>query len=933
MNKIFTIVILFLIIIAGDSIFAADKYAVASGNWNQTATWSLTRGGAPGATVPGAADSVIIPSGFVVNVEASGKNCLGLNVESGGALTASGINPTSSQIYIRVNGYVVQNDGIIGYNPATPTINTPICFESYITLKSVTFKGSGITKISRIRNGNNVSNTTVYIDQDMTFTYTGSTGGGGVAWYGAQGSGANNSFIVKATRTVTLLDNGYIGTNSSVDADGPTTTIQVDGTLLMQGANCTFSLRPLLSSTVSLIINGTVDIGRTLKPTGVSGVSSIITVNSGGELKVGTSGPGVIYFNALAQTVTGAGKFTLGNGGATLYIRSPAGLDPVNGQIKTTGGNSFSTTANYTFLDTGFAQVLGPDFPLTVNNLSVTNGTGLTVDKAIVVNGTFATNTGITTASNLTLNATAQINAGGYFIGSPTYGSSSLLKYNTGGTYGRGSEWNAASGAGAPASVQVSNSTVLNYPNGSNPISFNLTGNLTIDTSSALYMDYGSPGTSNALHVVGNLTLNGNLSLGDAIGGDLYIGGNWTFAPGGLVPGAFFPNNRAVNLNGIAQQTITGATTFPYLFINNAAGVVLANNITISNQLTLQNGILTTGSNTLTLSNGGTLVGEQTNRYVLGNLFTIQTVGIGASTLGDIGVSLTSGFDDIGNVTITRVSGTPVTVISNQGIARKWTISSTSVPSSGRHLSLSWVSDNDNAKDLANAQTFISLNSGSTWSVIGAVQNASVTRTVTITTAQFGDFTVSDASTPLPVELVSFTAKQLDNNIILNWKTATEINNLGWNIEKYSNNAWQKIVFISGSGNSSSSKEYSYIDNKISSGINKYRLGQLDKDGKINILNSVDVNGTLNITSYNITNYPNPFNPSTSIRFEVPEKSFINISVYNALGQKVIDLVNETFEKGIYERNFNASDLSSGIYIYKLNAGKYNISKKMLLVK
>jgi len=97
---------------------------------------------------------------------------------------------------------------------------------------------------------------------------------------------------------------------------------------------------------------------------------------------------------------------------------------------------------------------------------------------------------------------------------------------------------------------------------------------------------------------------------------------------------------------------------------------------------------------------------------------------------------------------------------------------------------------------------------------------------------------------------------------------------------------------------------------------------------KINNLNDV------NITTYKLqSNYPNPFNPSTKIEFQIPNPSFVNLTVYNSLGEEVTTLVNQNLEKGKYTFEFNAENLPSGIYIYKLNADKYSAVRKMMLVK
>jgi hypothetical protein len=80
-------------------------------------------------------------------------------------------------------------------------------------------------------------------------------------------------------------------------------------------------------------------------------------------------------------------------------------------------------------------------------------------------------------------------------------------------------------------------------------------------------------------------------------------------------------------------------------------------------------------------------------------------------------------------------------------------------------------------------------------------------------------------------------------------------------------------------------------------------------------------------------NYPNPFNPSTTIKFAVPKESEINLSIFNVLGELVLTLVNEQLKAGYYEYKFNAASLASGIYIYRINAGEFLSTKKMVLLK
>ena len=187
----------------------------------------------------------------------------------------------------------------------------------------------------------------------------------------------------------------------------------------------------------------------------------------------------------------------------------------------------------------------------------------------------------------------------------------------------------------------------------------------------------------------------------------------------------------------------------------------------------------------------------------------------------------------------------------------------------------------------------------------------------------------------LPVELTSFTAKQSVSGVELQWVTATEVSNFGFDVERANTSKdaiWEKIGFINGHGNSNSPNNYSFIDNKPLSGKSQYRLKQIDKDGAFKYTNAIEVVSI--ILKYDLAqNYPNPFNPSTLITYSIPKSSNVMVKVYNVLGKLITTLVNENQEAGIYKINFGANGLSNGVYFYKIQAGSYTSVKKMLLLK
>ena len=328
-------------------------------------------------------------------------------------------------------------------------------------------------------------------------------------------------------------------------------------------------------------------------------------VNTGGTLLTNKN-----YINNGSTTINGSFQLDAGGwvsdiGGTNALVYGTSGTLIFNTAYGANNGNYWPTTS-------------GPV------NVTVNTGSTLTLGFARTVTGLLQTSSTITNPGNITIgpNGTLQLNAGYGFsgTGSPVYGTASLLKYNSGGSPGRGAEWTQSAGtvgttAGLPQNVQISNTTTLNFPNGSTA-AFKANGNLTIDSGSALYQNYS--GGSAALIVGGNLVLNGSLGLGSSVGGDLFLAGNWTKA----VAANFYPNDRAVEFNGSVAQTITGDTTFDYLTLNNAAGLTLSSttsSIIVNQKLTFTAGKITLGANNLTVSSTGTISGNDTSKYVVTN--------------------------------------------------------------------------------------------------------------------------------------------------------------------------------------------------------------------------------------------------------------------------------------------------------------------------
>ena len=175
----------------------------------------------------------------------------------------------------------------------------------------------------------------------------------------------------------------------------------------------------------------------------------------------------------------------------------------------------------------------------------------------------------------------------------------------------------------------------------------------------------------------------------------------------------------------------------------------------------------------------------------------------------------------------------------------------------------------------------------------------------------------------LPVELMLFTAKAVDNSVELKWSTANELNNYKFEIERKSLDnlkaEWKKIGEVKGSGNSSKINDYFFVDKFVAKGKYAYRLKQIDYDGSYKYSNTVEVEISKAIEFVLYQNYPNPFNPETTIRFSLAQNGLTKVELYNSLGQKVKTLLNKELEGNkFYEIKLDGTDLSSGVYFVRL---------------
>jgi hypothetical protein len=196
--------------------------------------------------------------------------------------------------------------------------------------------------------------------------------------------------------------------------------------------------------------------------------------------------------------------------------------------------------------------------------------------------------------------------------------------------------------------------------------------------------------------------------------------------------------------------------------------------------------------------------------------------------------------------------------------------------------------------------------------------------------------------TVLPVEMTSFVATSSRLSANLQWKTATEVNTSGWEIQRkaIANFGmpiadWVSAGFVKGAGTSTSPRQYSFVDCGLSAGTYSYRLKEIDNNGSVRYCKTVNIEVGNAPRVFTLSqNYPNPFNPTTTIEFTLEKDGHVSLKVYDILGREVATLLDENRKPGEYQQVvFDGSRYSSGVYFAVLQSGGKQLIKKMLMVK
>ena len=481
------------------------------------------------------------------------------------------------------------------------------------------------------------------------------------------------------------------------------------------------------------------------------------------------------------------------------------------------------------------------------------------------------------------------------------------------------------------------------------------------------------------------LTITGTLSMnnGDVCTVDGAVGGAGTWSNGGggtktiqltgdyAFSGTSAGNGVVVILSGAGSQTLSGtiSTGTGSLTINKSSGdVVLGGNVMVNGTLTLTQGNITTGSNTLTLGSAATKRGtlSRTSGTIIGKFarwFAAATVSSVLFPVGTAGnyrpatISFTAAPSAAGTITCSFLdsdpgdAGLPLndagTSILNCAGDGYWSLTATAL--TGGTYTLDLTADGFGGVSVVATLRILKRATGASWTLQGthAAGTGTIATPIVHRTGMsgFSEFGVGGGSdNPLPVELVSFTAIATGQSTVeLYWSTASETNNYGFEVQKCTeeDTSYRTIPgsFQAGQGTTVKETQYRYTDEFATPGNWLYRLKQIDLDGTTHYSAGIHVGvladaGEVAPGRYALSqNYPNPFNPTTRIAFTIAHRQWATLKVWDVTGRAVATLLDEWREPGTYAVEFDASSLPSGVYFYRLQAGDFTQTKRLMVLK
>jgi hypothetical protein len=469
-------------------------------------------------------------------------------------------------------------------------------------------------------------------------------------------------------------------------------------------------------------------------------------------------------------------------------------------------------------------------------------------------------------------------------------------------------------------------------------------GNLRIPPNSVMDL---TAYTCNRSSLGGEMRIEGTMRLGGNTGGQ--TGSNFpsNFATmtlaGGIVE--YYGNSQTVFAGATYNSLLingTGTVSMPgtdmvmdYLTLNQSNGLILQSNLTINKSIHLTNGLLTIGDKNITLGFEATITGtpSSTNMIVATGTGELRKVFTGAGSF-EFPVGSNTGTAEYSPVTLNFTSGTfassyagikldnhkhPNNTSTNSYLNRYWTVTQSNITGFSCDVTLQYL-----PSDIVGSESAIYCGKydGSTWTLLTLANSEAQQLNGTVTS--FSAFTGGEQGV-MPVSLSSLSSSVSGRNIKLNWTTLSEINNSGFDIEradaKNEKPVYIKAGFVNGKGTVNTATNYNFEDRNLQTGKYKYRLKQIDNNGNFEYYN---LSGEVEVgvpAKYDLgQNYPNPFNPVTKINFELPYDSKVEMTVFDVLGREMKKLMNESRSAGYHTIVFDASNFSSGVYFYRINA-------------
>ncbi len=730
-------------------------------------------------------------------------------------------------------------------------------------------------------------------------------GGGNTLW-----SNASNwvGDAVPQSGDQILLDNNTVAGSFTVEYDGSTSETQFESIAIRPGSGN--SIRLILTKSTTLDLTGTT---TSLDLDDVNGGNPILQLNG---TQIGMNGGG---YDAT-KTAFDNGSEAEYSGGSDVYADT-------YGDLTVSKSSGTITASGDVTVNSDFSKSNSSDFTIS--------------DATLAVSGSLSLNGGTLTTSG----------SGALSVTGSTTNSASITLSGSGTTTFTG----AYSGSGTLSATSSSPDVAFNS-------TFTPGGNAT----------FGSQ----------TLTLSGNVNV---------TGGTFTPSTNTSFTGSDFQVSGSGSVSSVAGgvafeagsgQTITGAVTFNNLTLNNSGSGVTINsgNPTVDGTLTLTDGILSTGSNDIILGSTASVSGGSSASYVNGNVgntfgsvaaIKIYPLGTGGkyrqvkleANTGSGSAVLTG---SIVNQDATNITGTLGGTLESVSALRYYQFNNSSNALTVAQIHGFRVNDDDGVGSFTSNTTLrlaSTVGSGGTWNERDLQSDPNTTSLpVDITSTTFTESvgasetvyvtlaTSSSSDNALPVELVSFTAVTDYGKLILEWSTASEINNEGFFIYRSQNQNGpflQRVnhAMIPGQGNTNTSTQYEFVDKNVEAEVTYYyKLQSRDFDGTVHDYGKVVSASVLKLPErFELAqNFPNPFNPSTNIKFSIAQPARVSLVIYDVLGRKIKTIFQDhRFEPGVYTdyswdaRNATNQKVSNGIYYLVMSVDEFNLQevRKMIYIR